>query len=45
VSPLSAYPRILNPTITYGVIKNGVLEPSAGGFVDPFTDLASYAKK
>jgi ABC-type branched-subunit amino acid transport system substrate-binding protein len=45
VSPLPAYPRILNPTITYGVVKNGVLEPSAGGFVNPFTDLATYATK
>jgi branched-chain amino acid transport system substrate-binding protein len=45
VSPLPAYPRILNPTITYGVVKNGALEPSGGGFVNPFTDLVSYAKK
>ena len=45
VSPLPAYPRILNPTITYGVVKNGVVQPSAGGFVNPFTNLASYANK
>ena len=45
VSPLSAYPRILNPTITYGVVKNGALEPSGGGFVNPFTNLTSYANK
>jgi branched-chain amino acid transport system substrate-binding protein len=45
VSPLPAYPRILNPTITYGVVKNGAVQPSGGGFVNPFTNLASYASK
>jgi ABC-type branched-subunit amino acid transport system substrate-binding protein len=45
VSPLPTYPRILNPTITYGVVKNGVVQPSGGGFVNPFTNLASYASK
>jgi hypothetical protein len=45
VSPLPAYPRILNPTITYGAVKNGAVQPLGGGFVNPFTNLASYANK
>jgi ABC-type branched-subunit amino acid transport system substrate-binding protein len=40
-SPLSGYSRILNPTITYGVVKNGVLTPDGQGFVNPFTSLAA----
>ena len=39
-SPIQGYPRIYNPTIVIGVVKNGVLEPFTQGFVDPFTTLA-----
>jgi branched-chain amino acid transport system substrate-binding protein len=38
VSPLSAYPRIYNPEVALGVVKNGKLLPfGKGGFVNPFT--------
>ncbi len=39
-SPLSDYPRILNPTAQYGVIQGGALTPDGKGFQNPFTDLA-----
>jgi ABC-type branched-subunit amino acid transport system substrate-binding protein len=38
-SPIKGYPRIFNPTVVIGVVKNGVLEPFSKGFVDPFTAL------
>lgn len=34
---LSAYPRILNPIIAFGVIRNGVVVPNPDGFSNPFT--------
>ena len=40
-SPLPTFSRILNPTVTYGVVKNGQLVTEGGGFVNPFTQLAS----
>lgn len=41
-SPLKDYPRIYNPMVAIGVVKNGKLEPAgSGGFVDPFTALAA----
>jgi ABC-type branched-subunit amino acid transport system substrate-binding protein len=39
-SPIKGYPRIFNPTVVIGVVKNGVLEPFSKGFVDPFTALS-----
>lgn len=40
-SPLaSTYPRILNPTVQFGVIKGGQLVSSGGGFENPFTQLS-----
>jgi branched-chain amino acid transport system substrate-binding protein len=36
-------PRIFNPTVQNGVVKNGVLVPNGKGFLNPFTELASYA--
>jgi branched-chain amino acid transport system substrate-binding protein len=40
-SPLSAFTRILNPTVTYGVVKNGELVTEGGGFANPFTQLSA----
>jgi ABC-type branched-subunit amino acid transport system substrate-binding protein len=40
-SPIEGYPRIYNPTVVIGVVKNGVLEPFAKGFIDPFTSLGA----
>jgi branched-chain amino acid transport system substrate-binding protein len=40
-SPIGGYPRIYNPTVVIGVVKNGVLEPFAKGFIDPFTSLSA----
>jgi hypothetical protein len=34
---LKTSPRIFNPTVQNGVVKNGK------GFLNPFTELASYA--
>ena len=42
-SPLAAFHRILNPTVTYGVVKNGQLVTEGGGFVNPFTQLSGGA--
>jgi branched-chain amino acid transport system substrate-binding protein len=39
-SPLSSFSRILNPTVTFGVVKNGQLVSAGGGFVNPFTMLS-----
>jgi branched-chain amino acid transport system substrate-binding protein len=39
LSPIKGFPRIFNQTVVIGVVKNGVLEPFASGFVDPFTSL------
>lgn len=39
-SPLSSFSRILNPTVTFGVVKNGQLVSEGGGFVNPFTTLS-----
>jgi ABC-type branched-subunit amino acid transport system substrate-binding protein len=36
-SPLSSFPRIVNPTVQDGVLKNGVLTPNGKGFTNPFT--------
>jgi hypothetical protein len=39
-SPLATFTRILNPTVSYGVIKNGAIVPAGNsGFVNPFTTL------
>jgi branched-chain amino acid transport system substrate-binding protein len=40
-SPLATFRRILNPTVTYGVVKNGQLVTEGGGFVNPFTQLSA----
>jgi branched-chain amino acid transport system substrate-binding protein len=40
---LKASPRIYNPTVQNGVVKNGVLVPNGKGFLNPFTELASHA--
>jgi branched-chain amino acid transport system substrate-binding protein len=43
VSPLAASPRIFNPMIALGVVKNGKLVPfGTSGFVNPFTSLAQH---
>jgi branched-chain amino acid transport system substrate-binding protein len=39
-SPLPAFSRIVNPTVTYGVVKNGQLVTEGGGFVNPFAQLS-----
>jgi hypothetical protein len=37
---LPAFSRILNPTVSFGVVKNGEVVPAGnGGFVNPFTIL------
>jgi ABC-type branched-subunit amino acid transport system substrate-binding protein len=39
-SPLPSFSRILNPTVSFGVVKSGVVVPAgSGGFVNPFTIL------
>jgi ABC-type branched-subunit amino acid transport system substrate-binding protein len=39
-SPLPTFSRILNPTVSFGVVKSGVVVPAGdGGFVNPFTIL------
>ena len=39
-SPLPTFSRILNPTVSFGIVKNGVAVPAgSGGFVNPFTIL------
>jgi ABC-type branched-subunit amino acid transport system substrate-binding protein len=39
-SPLPSFSRILNPTVSFGVVKNSVVVPAgSGGFVNPFTIL------
>jgi ABC-type branched-subunit amino acid transport system substrate-binding protein len=41
-SPLKDFSRILNPTVSYGVVKNGeIVTAGSGGYVNPFTTLAS----
>ena len=41
-SRVADYPRIYNPDVVLGVVKNGKLVPfGSSGFVDPFTTLAS----
>jgi hypothetical protein len=41
-SPLKTFTRILNPTVSFGVVKNGaVVKAGKGGFVNPFTMLTS----
>lgn len=39
-SPLISFHRILNPTVTFGVVRNGQLVTEGGGFVNPFTELS-----
>jgi len=39
-SPLPTFSRILNPTVTFGIVKNGQLVSEGGGFVNPFTMLS-----
>jgi hypothetical protein len=34
---LSADPRVLNPNIAIGIVKNGEVVPYQQGFSDPFT--------
>ncbi|HEY3713358.1 MAG TPA: ABC transporter substrate-binding protein [Jatrophihabitantaceae bacterium] len=43
-SPLKDFSRILNPTVTYGVVQNGKLVSNGKGFINPFTELASLNK-
>jgi branched-chain amino acid transport system substrate-binding protein len=39
-SPLSSFSRILNPTVSFGVVKGGqVVTSGSGQFVNPFTTL------
>jgi ABC-type branched-subunit amino acid transport system substrate-binding protein len=40
-SPLPTFSRILNPTVTFGVVSNGQLVTEGGGFVNPFTMLSA----
>jgi hypothetical protein len=40
-SPLPAFSRILNPTVTFGVVRNGQLVTEGGGFVNPFAQLSA----
>jgi branched-chain amino acid transport system substrate-binding protein len=41
-SPLKSFSRILNPTVSFGIVKNGeVVTAGKGGFVNPFTMLTS----
>lgn len=42
-SPVPAYPRLLNPTVQFGVLQNGVIKPDGKGFVNPFTLLKAKA--
>jgi branched-chain amino acid transport system substrate-binding protein len=36
-SPLSSFPRVLNPSAQAGVVQNGKIVPDGKGFFDPFT--------
>jgi ABC-type branched-subunit amino acid transport system substrate-binding protein len=41
-SPLKDFSRILNPTVSFGVIKNGeIVTAGNAGFLNPFTTLTS----
>lgn len=40
---LKGYPRMYNPTVQNGVIKDGILTPDGQGFVNPFTTLTGIA--
>lgn len=42
-SSITGYPRIFNPTVVIGVVKNGVLVPFGTGFVNPFTSLSAHS--
>ena len=45
-SPIPGFPNIHNPTITLGVLQNGVIKPAAGpAFVNPVTVLNAAASK
>jgi branched-chain amino acid transport system substrate-binding protein len=45
-SPIPGFPNIHNPTITLGVLQNGVIKPAAGPtFVNPVTVLNAAASK
>ena len=39
VSPIAGFPNIYNPTITLGVLENGVIKQSGPTFVNPVTVL------
>lgn len=39
-SPLAGYSRILNPTVTYGIVRGGKAVPDGKGFINPFTSLS-----
>ncbi len=40
-SPLPDYKRIINPTVTYGVVQGGKLVSNGKGFVNPFSQLSA----
>jgi ABC-type branched-subunit amino acid transport system substrate-binding protein len=41
-SPLKSFTRILNPTVSFGVVKNGeIVTAGDGGFLNPFTTLTN----
>lgn len=40
-SPLTAFSRILNPAVTFGVVRDGQLITEGGGFVNPSIMLSA----
>lgn len=43
-SPYPSFPRVLNPTVAIGVVKNGAVQPDGKGFVSPVA-LLNAAKE
>ncbi|WP_103383277.1 ABC transporter substrate-binding protein [Pseudonocardia dioxanivorans] len=41
--PSPDWPRVLNPYIQVGIVKNGVVEPDGRGFINPFDELTKAA--
>jgi ABC-type branched-subunit amino acid transport system substrate-binding protein len=42
--PLPPFPRIFNPTVVYGAVKNNQVVANNGAYVNPFTALQNAAK-
>jgi ABC-type branched-subunit amino acid transport system substrate-binding protein len=40
---LAGYPNIFNPDVAYGVIRNGLIQPSGSGLVNPFKTLKEHS--